>query len=365
MADWHLATAEPFPWRSTPHGFRDPYRVWVAEVMAQQTRVGTVVPYFNRWVAALPTPLAVAQADEDQLLKLWEGLGYYRRVLNLQRAAKLMVERHGGKVPSTKADLLALPGIGRYTAGGILSLAFNQPEPAIDGNVVRLFSRLRGTTFRAQRKADLDTIDAQIRELLTTHPAISPGLVAEGLMALGSKVCKPAKPDCPHCPLQTHCDTFVSDRPATHPTRGPRKTLAVRHHVGYVLLVGHGAGRKVFLVRNRRSDMLGRLWGFPAVPIEKLHAADVSAAGRLARDLLGVTVKGVTLLGRQTQDYSHFRRIQDTYLANCLDTEPGTGRWDESRWVSFGEIADLALSRIDQKIATLLAPNAKTATCRD
>ena len=365
MADWQLATAEPFPWRSAPHGFRDPYRVWIAEVMAQQTRVGTVVPYFNRWVAALPTPLAVAQADEDQLLKLWEGLGYYRRVLNLHRAAKLMVERHGGQVPSTKAALLALPGIGRYTAGGILSLAFNQPEPAIDGNVVRLFSRLRGTTFRAQRKADLDTIDAQIRELLATRPAISPGLVAEGLMALGSKVCKPAKPDCPQCPLQTHCDTFASDRPVTLPTRSQAKPLAVRHHVGYVLLADRGDGRQVFLVRNRRGDMLGRLWGFPALPVEELPASDVSAAVRIARELFCMTVEGVTHLGRQTQDYSHFRRLQDTFLAHCRDSDPGSSRWAEGRWVLVEEIDDLALSRIDRKIAALLATNTRTATCRD
>ena len=142
MADWQLANAEPFPWRSAPHGFRNPYQVWIAEVMAQQTRLATVVPYFSRWMAALPSPRAVAQADEDRVLKLWEGLGYYRRALNIQRAAKQMVHHHGGQVPGTKKELLALPGIGRYTAGGILSLAFNQPEPAIDGNVVRLYSRL-------------------------------------------------------------------------------------------------------------------------------------------------------------------------------------------------------------------------------
>ena len=113
MADWQLANAESFPWRSAPHGFRNPYRVWIAEVMAQQTRLATVVPYFHRWMAALPSPQAVAQADEDRVLKLWEGLGYYRRALNIHRAAKQMVQHHGGQVPDTKEELLALPGIGR------------------------------------------------------------------------------------------------------------------------------------------------------------------------------------------------------------------------------------------------------------
>ena len=365
MADWHAATAEPFPWRAAPHGFRDPYRVWIAEVMAQQTRIATIVPYFNRWVEALPSPRAVAEADADRLLKLWEGLGYYRRALNLQRAAKLMVERHAGQVPSTKAELLALPGIGRYTAGSILSLAFNQPEPAIDGNVVRLFSRLHGTLYKAQRKADLDTIDRHIREQLAAQPEVSPGLVAEGLMGLGSKVCKPAKPDCPNCPLQSHCTTYASARPVPLPARGPGTPLPTRHHVGFVLLAAHGGERHVFLVRNRRQDMLSLLWGFPALPVDELPEANGSAAAHIVQDQLRVVPDRVGFLGRQIQDYSHFRRIQDTYLAVCRDGDPGTPRWEEGRWVAVEAIGDFALSRIDQKIAALLTANAGTAACPD
>lgn len=365
MAAWHSATAEPFPWRAAPHGFRDPYRVWIAEVMAQQTRIATIVPYFNRWVEALPSPRAVAEADADRLLKLWEGLGYYRRALNLQRAARLMVERHAGQVPSTKAELLALPGIGRYTAGSILSLAFNQPEPAIDGNVVRLFSRLHGTLYKAQRKADLDTIDAHIREQLAAKPEVSPGLVAEGLMGLGGKVCKPVKPDCPNCPLQSHCSTHASARPAPRPDRGSAKLLPTRHHVGFVLLTTHGNRRQVFLVRNRRRDMLGLLWGFPALPVDESSASNVSAASHIVQDQLRVVADRVRFLGRQIQDYSHFRRIQDTYLAVCRDADPGTPRWEEGRWISVEGIDNLALSRIDRKIAALLAADTEIMGCPD
>lgn len=365
MADWHAATAEPFPWRAAPRGFRDPYRVWIAEVMAQQTRVATIVPYFNRWVEALPSPRAVAEADTDCLLKLWEGLGYYRRALNLQRAAKLMVEHHAGQVPSTKTELLALPGIGRYTAGSILSLAFNQPEPAIDGNVVRLFSRLHATPYTAQRKADLDTIDTHIRAQLAANPTVAPGLAAEGLMALGSKVCKPAKPVCPSCPLQNHCATYAAARPVPQPARGTGKPIPTRHHVGFVLLTAHGGGQQVFLVRNRRRGMLGLLWGFPALPVEELPEFNLFAASHIAQDQLRVTTDQVRFLGRQTQDYSHFRRIQDTYLAVCRDADPGTPRWEEGRWVSLEGIGDFALSRIDQKIAVLLAANAGTVACPD
>ena len=365
VADWQLANAEPFPWRSAPHGFRNPYQVWIAEVMAQQTRLATVVPYFNRWMAALPSPRAVAQADEDRVLKLWEGLGYYRRALNIQRAAKQMVQHHGGQVPGTKKELLALPGIGRYTAGGILSLAFNQPEPAIDGNVVRLYSRLHKTPYKAQRKANLDTIDIHIRDLLAANPAVSPGLIAEGLMALGSKICKPVNPDCPQCPVREHCATYSSARPAPLPRRNPAKSLSARHHVGYVLLTAQGSQQRVFLVRNRRSDMLGGLWAFPALPVEELPASDVSAAARIAQDQLCVIVDQVRHLGRQIQDYSHFRRLQDTYLAVCHDTEPEIPRWEEGRWVPVGEIGKFALSRIDHKIAALLTTNTETAACTD
>lgn len=368
VADWQLANAEPFPWRSAPHGFREPYRVWIAEVMAQQTRLATVVPYFNRWIAALPSPRAVAQADEDRVLKLWEGLGYYQRALNIHRAAKQMVQRHRGQVPGTKEELLALPGIGRYTAGGILSLAFNQPEPAIDGNVVRLYSRLHQTPYTAQRKANLDTIDTHIRRLLAANPAVSPGLIAEGLMALGSKICKPINPDCPNCPVREHCTTYSSDssdQPAPPLGRSPVKSLSVRHHVGYVLLTVQGGQQRIFLVRNRRGDMLGGLWGFPALPVEELPAADVSAAARIAQDQLCVAVGPVRHLGRQIQDYSHFRRRQDTYLAVCHDVVPATPRWEEGQWVPAGEIGDFALSRIDHKIAALLTENAETKACAD
>ena len=368
VADWQLANAEPFPWRSAPHGFRNPYRVWIAEVMAQQTRLATVVPYFNRWMAALPSPQAVAQADEDRVLKLWEGLGYYRRALNIHRAAKQMVQRHRGQVPDTKKELLALPGIGRYTAGGILSLAFNQPEPAIDGNVVRLYSRLHKTPYTAQRKANLDTIDTHIRGLLAANPTVSPGLIAEGLMALGSKICKPINPDCPNCPVREHCATYSSDsstRPASSPGRNPAKSLSARHHVGYVLLTAQGGQQRIFLVRNRRGGMLGGLWGFPALPVEELPADDVSAAAWIAQDQLRVALGQVRHLGRQIQDYSHFRRLQDTYLAVCHDVDPATPLWEEGQWVPVGDIGDFALSRIDHKIAALLTANAETEACAD
>ena len=362
LADWHLATATSFPWRVAPHGFRDPYHVWIVEVMAQQTRVSTIVPYFNRWVEALPSPTAVANAHEDQILKLWEGLGYYRRALNLHRAAKLMVERHGGRVPGTKEELLALPGIGRYTAGGILSLAFNQPEPAVDGNVVRLYSRLHNAGYSAQRKADVDAIDLSIRELLRTDPTVSPGLVAEGLMALGSKVCRPRRPDCGVCPMQANCATFASPETAQQPNP-TKKAPTIRTHIGFVLLANRDQETLVFLVRNKRHRLLGGLWGFPAVTCDELPVNDLKKATRIAEELFGATVEHVKFLATDRQEYSHFQRIQDTFEATCSLAKLEIPHWEEGNWVPIDAVNQLALSRIDQKIAKRLCQT-EVVECR-
>ena len=322
--------------------------------MAQQTRVATVVPYYNRWIEALPSPTAVAQAHEDKLLKLWEGLGYYRRVLNLHQAAKLMVERHAGRVPGTKAELLALPGIGRYSAGGILSLAFNQPEPAIDGNVVRLFSRLHDTIYSTHRRADVDTIDVHIRQFLDAYPTVSPGLVAEGLMALGSKVCKPTKPDCCRCPVQSICATFASDSPIPKSKPNARKPVPVRRHVGFILLTCFEDQNRVLLVRNKRQNLLGGLWGFPAVAQAEFAQAELSSAAQFGRELFGITLKQVDQLAPERQDYSHFQRLQETFVFTCSFDTPELLRWEEGKWIALTDIHSFALSRIDQKIASQL-----------
>lgn len=352
---WHQQAHRPFPWRHAPPGQRDPYQVWIAEVMAQQTRVSTIVPYYERWMRRFPDIPSVAHARTQDILKVWEGLGYYRRALNIHRAARIMVQRHAGQVPSTRPELLALPGIGRYTAGGILSLAFNQPEPAVDGNVVRLFSRLHARPYTAARKADIDAIDSQIREILQAVPDVPPGLVAEALMGLGSSVCQPRIPRCHQCPMTDICLTWQAPEDIPGPARATRRELPERHFIGLILTAATSAAARVLLVQHKTSEMLGGLWGFPALPVAHIQDISPNALQALARGMLGLELQSILSDVELVQDYSHFRRRQQIYRAVCVPGMPDCDLWSEARWVRLSAVDEFPLSVLDQKIARTLS----------
>ncbi len=327
--------------------------------MAQQTRLATIVPYFERWMQRFPRVQDVAAAPVQDIVKLWEGLGYYRRALNIHRAAHIIMEQHAGQVPSVLADLRALPGIGRYTAGAILCLAFNQPEPAIDGNVVRVFSRLYRQPFRASRKRDLDIIDGEIRAILQHKQPGCPGMVAEALMGLGSRICRPQIPRCGQCPVSAHCRTYhhpESQLRIASPRR-PRSELSIRHYWGLLLMAHHTDELHLLLVQHKPSGMLGGLWGFPALALTAHEVADSLNLQARVRDTLSLEIGPVTEFGSFTQDYSHFRRIQKVYQATCSRHDPITDLWADVRWVRPSQLSALPLSVLDQRIAQTLHHN--------
>ena len=324
--------------------------------MAQQTRLATVAPYFERWIAAFPDIRSVARATDEDILKAWMGLGYYRRALNIRQAALIMTERHGGRVPSSKAELLALPGIGRYTAGAILCLAFNQPEPAIDGNVARLFSRLRARAYATARVKDVDVIDGQIRKIIDAHPTLPPGVLAEALMGLGSRVCLPRVPRCAQCPLTACCRTYLAGRPLASPALAPTRALPVRRFVGLILTTRRKDSFQILLVRRKKSAMLGGLWGFPAFPLATPARISDGQLKAWVRTALGLEVQNVQRAAEVTHDYSHFRCRQQTYLAECEPALPRNVRrqWAAVRWIAWEEWADRPVSALDAKMACLL-----------
>lgn len=360
LIEWHRRTFAPYPWRAEPAGQRDPYRVWIAEIMAQQTRLATVAPYFERWIAAFPDIWSVARATDEDVLKAWMGLGYYRRALNIRRAALIMTERHGGRVPAAKAELLALPGIGRYTAGAILCLAFNQPEPAIDGNVARLFSRLRDRAYAAARVQDVEAIDGQIREILNANPALPPGVLAEALMSLGSSVCLPRVPRCEQCPLTAHCQTYLAGRPFASQALAPPRALPVRRFAGLILTTRRKDGCQILLVRRKKSAMLGGLWGFPTLPLAASAQISDGQLKAWVQATLGLEAQNVQRAADVTHDYSHFRCRQQTYLAECEPALPRNLRrqWAAVRWIAWQEWADCPVSALDAKMVRLLKPRA-------
>lgn len=348
---WHEDGYVMYPWRKEIPGRRDPYQVWIAEVMAQQTRVATVARYYESWMGVFPSLQDVAAASEQQILKAWEGLGYYRRALNLHKAARLIMGQHGGRFPSTKEELLALPGIGRYTAGAILSLCFDQPETAIDANVIRLFSRLLNKCLSQSRKQDVDEIDRILRDSLASSYAVPAGMLAEALMVLGSRICRPQTPRCPDCPLSPACLAFKLGTQSETVRRTPKRVLPVKYSMGLVLVNGTGSNERVLMVQRKDAEFLGGLWGFPALPIpdpEDFKNEEVSRRVKLewnleVRDL----ASGIPL----TQEYSHFQRQQWIFRASCQPKLPHAGGWADSRWVPVSEIQLLPMSVIDQRMA--------------
>lgn len=264
LLDWYAAGARILPWRELP----TPYRVWVSEIMLQQTRVEAVLPYFRRFMEALPTVEALAAVEEDRLLKLWEGLGYYSRARNLQKAAKCIVEQHGGKLPDTVEALLKLPGIGPYTAGAVASIAYGRRAAAVDGNVLRVMTRLTAD-FRdiGDPKTKRD-IAALVEELM---PEESAGMFTQALMELGAMVCIPnGAPKCEVCPMEGVCLARQRDIALSLPVKSPKKPRRIENRRVYVF-VHEG---KVALEQRKEKGLLSGLWQLPNVLEGEKEATD-------------------------------------------------------------------------------------------
>ena len=252
---WYDAGHRDLPWRQD----KTPYHVWLSEIMLQQTRVEAVKGYYSRFLAVLPTVDALANCDDELLHKLWEGLGYYSRVRNLKKAAQVIRERHGGVFPATFEEVLALPGIGAYTAGAICSICYDLPTPAVDGNVLRLVSRLT----RESTAVDDPAYQKQVRQQLERVYPARAGDFTQGLMELGATVCGPNRePDCEHCPCKAFCQGYLQGDAAAFPVRKAKKEKR-REEMTLFILSCDGA---VALEKRPDTGLLAGLWQFPNVP---------------------------------------------------------------------------------------------------
>ena len=253
LAEWYRQNARPLPWRENP----TPYRVWVSEVMLQQTRIETVIPYFERFMESLPDIPSLAAVGTDPLLKLWEGLGYYSRVRNMQKAAAELMARYGGELPASYPTLLTLPGFGEYIAGAVASIAFDLPVPAVDGNVLRVLARLTVSTEDITRPQVRRSFRTLVQGILPEGRA---GDFNQGIMELGETVCLPgAVLRCDICPLADYCEGFHSGAPERLPVRSPKKARAVRKRTVLVVI---SQGR-VLLHRRPDNGLLGGMWELP------------------------------------------------------------------------------------------------------
>lgn len=251
---WFRQNQRDLPWRHT----KDPYAIWLSEVMLQQTQVSTVVPYYQRFLERFPTVKSLARAKPAQVFAAWSGLGYYSRARNLHRAAKVVAQTHKGRLPKSAAELWALPGFGRYTAGAVASMAFGQPAPVVDGNVARVLSRAFGVEGAPGDRGREERLWQQASELLWVK---DPGEWNQALMELGALVCRPAEPRCDKCPWRRHCLAFRHGRTAELPKVRPR---AQKKPLRLDAAVCTRRGR-VLLARRREGGLFGGLWELPAL----------------------------------------------------------------------------------------------------
>jgi len=316
LLSWYWANRRDLPWRRT----RDPYHIWVSEIMLQQTRVDTAIPYFNRFVERFPTVRDLAEAPEADVLKLWEGLGYYSRARNLQAAARQVVERHGGQVPADREALAALKGIGPYTVGAILSIAFNVPEPAVDGNVMRVLSRFFGLEDDVARPATRTRMEALARELIPDGHA---GDFNQALMELGALICTPKSPQCAGCPVTGECEGRRSGRAESLPVKSKAKPPRPQYRLA-ALVEGTGPLSGRVLVRQRPPEgLLASLWELPHVeaPDADVWSSPEAATAWLAKALAaeGLRVRPGRFVGEAEHVFSHLHWHIRLWFAEAAD----------------------------------------------
>lgn len=264
---WYETNKRDLPWRHD----RDPYKIWVSEVMLQQTQVDTVIPYFERFMNQFPTIHDLAIADEQTVLKAWEGLGYYRRARHLLEAAREVVSRYHGHIPSDPKKLAKLKGIGPYTKGAILSIAFGQPEPAVDGNVMRVISRILTLKDNIAEVKTRKLIETYVRQLISMH---DPSSFNQGLMELGALICKPKKPVCLSCPVQSHCQAFQEGLQEELPVKIQIKNQKKLTYVALMIRSSQGE----YVIEKRPDDgLLANLWQFPMVPMDEMSLNDIES----------------------------------------------------------------------------------------
>lgn len=305
---WFHREKRDLPWRRT----KDPYKIWVSEIMLQQTRVDTVIPYYKNFLEKFPTVEALAEADTNDVLKAWEGLGYYSRARNLQHAARDVVKLYSGVIPANKALLGKLKGIGPYTLGAILSIAFEQPEPAIDGNVMRVLSRVLHIEDDIAVQRNRKIFEAAASEIITTK---DPSAFTQGLMELGAMVCTPTKPACLLCPVQEYCRAFHLGIEESLPIKSKAKKKKTLHYI--VLLIEDDQGN--FLIEKREDKgLLAGLWQFPMIQQKKINQAQIVTD---IKEKFDVSVTLQEKQGTLKHTFTHLIWNLKIYKASCVSKD--------------------------------------------
>lgn len=343
VLEWYRRHRRDLPWRDDP----SPYRVWVSEVMLQQTQVATVIPYFERFMARFPTIEDLAAADDGDVIKAWEGLGYYARARNLHRAARVVLERHGGRVPGDPEAFRALPGVGEYICAAVQSICFGHPMAVVDGNVRRVLARLFEIDHPVGTAAAARAFRERAHEILVADDASS---FNQGMMELGALVCRPTSPRCEECPLSPPCGARRRGTQVGFPVKPPKRRVPeVRAAVGVIESNG-----RMLITRRPDDGLLGGLWEFPGGKIEAGESPE-AALEREIREEVGLDVEVIGFVARVRHAYTHFKVELDVFRCRPRGAAEVTlnGPTDH-RWIAREEIADYAFPKANHKFFPFL-----------
>ncbi len=328
------------PWR----GEKDPYKIWLSEVMLQQTQVETVIPYYEKWLKKFPTVSHAARASEDEILKMWEGLGYYARGRNFHEACREVVLSYGGEVPDDADSFAKLKGVGPYTMAAVQSIAFQRPLPTIDGNVKRVVSRL--LTLKKSPSQSLGEIELFLKENISKE---EPGNFNQATMDLGATICRPQHPECLKCPVSSFCKAFKKNKVDIFPIPERRKE---RPH--YQIAVGMvWRGDKILVTRRPPKGLLGGLWEFPGGKIEKGESAKECVVREIQEEV-GLHIRPGDSIGVIRHAYTHFSIEMEGIPCQYVSGRPKAIGCDGWRWISWNDVPKLAFPKANHKLFPLL-----------
>ena len=342
LVQWYKDQQRDLPWRRT----RDPYAIWVSEIMLQQTRVDQMMPYFERFMAAFPDVHTLASAPLGDLLKIWEGMGYYARARNMHRAAQQIVEDYEGKMPDTLKDISGLPGIGPYTAAAILSIAYDQDYAVVDGNVTRVLCRV----FKVEQDPRTVAVKRELRRIADRLlPEGESSVFNQAMMELGALVCTPKMPQCPSCPVRSLCRAQDLDDPASLPVKSPQKPKP--HYQVSAGIIWRGD--QILIAQRKPEGFLGGLWEFPGGKQEDGESLQ-ECLHREVKEELDIEISVDHHFMTVKHAYSHFRITLHAFHCTYVSGEPkalGCAHW---RWVTRDEINDFPFPRADKRLLEAL-----------
>jgi len=343
LVAWFRDNRREMPWR----GCGDPYKIWLSEVMLQQTRVDQATPYFLRFIDAFPNVTALANADMHDVLMLWEGLGYYTRGRNLHKAAQVVAGEFGGRFPDTYEGMLSLPGVGPYTAAAVASIAFGKSHAVVDGNVIRVISRLLGIKDDVRNHATKSFIQSTADTLLDPS---NPGDFNQAVMELGSLVCTPSKPACERCPLAYRCVAYRMSQCDVIPYKAPKPK--VPHYQIVVAIISNNRDQ-LLIARRPENAMLGGLWEFPGGKVNPDESLEL-ALHREIMEELGIRIVVKREFMHLKHAYSHFKITMHAFLCDHVDGEPTPKASTDIRWVVPSRLGDYPFPKANRKLTLAL-----------